>query len=463
MFVGREKELRDLQRLYEEDSFQMFVLYGRRRVGKTTLLNEFCKGKGTIFYSAEQSSRKSNLDKFSQQIFSYYGETNLQPFLDWEKAFSYIEEKQEGERLIVVLDEFPYLAQQDPSMISVLQHLIDHKLCFGRLFLILCGSYMGFMEKEVLGAESPLFGRRTAQLKLKTFVFFTAKEMMKGFSLEDQMLLYGILGGTPMYLARLNPKRSLQENITDLFLMPTGYLYEEPMLLLRQEVQEPSVYYSIMEAIASGAVRANEIAQKTGEEAAKCLKYIRVLAELGMLWKEVPFGEKYTSRKTMYGIADFMFRFWFRYVSENRTLLETGAQKAVWEKRILPDLNHYMGLVFEEICKEYLMRENSEGRLPILFTKLGRWWGSNPVTRQQEEIDLIAQDGTRYIFAECKWRREKADYGILIDLQRKADVFCGKREETFYFLFSKGGFTETLKEMAVKDKHLLLISMEELL
>ena len=252
MFVGREKELRDLQRLYEEDSFQMFVLYGRRRVGKTTLLNEFCKGKGTIFYSAEQSSRKSNLDKFSQQIFSYYGETNLQPFLDWEKAFSYIEEKQEGERLIVVLDEFPYLAQQDPSMISVLQHLIDHKLCFGRLFLILCGSYMGFMEKEVLGAESPLFGRRTAQLKLKTFDFFTAKEMMKGFSLEDQMLLYGILGGTPMYLARLNPKRSLQENITDLFLMPTGYLYEEPMLLLRQEVQEPSVYHHGGDCVRSG-------------------------------------------------------------------------------------------------------------------------------------------------------------------------------------------------------------------
>ena len=256
MFVGREKELRDLQRLYEEDSFQMFVLYGRRRVGKTTLLNEFCKGKGTIFYSAEQSSRKSNLDKFSQQIFTYYGETNLQPFLDWEKAFSYIEEKQEGKRLIVVLDEFPYLAQQDPSMISVLQHLIDHKLCFGRLFLILCGSYMGFMEKEVLSAKSPLFGRRTGQLHMKPFDYLTSAEFMPGFSNEEKLTLYGAAGGTAMYLGLVNRDKTLAENIEDMFLKPTGYLYEEPQLLLRQEVQEPGVYNAVIEAIAVPAALA---------------------------------------------------------------------------------------------------------------------------------------------------------------------------------------------------------------
>ena len=463
MFVGREKELKDLQTLYQEERFQMFVLYGRRRVGKTALLQEFCKDKETIFYSAEQSNRKINLDKFSEQIFAYYGEENLQPFSSWEKAFLYIEEQQAGKRLMVVLDEFPYLVQQDAQIMSTLQHLIDHKLCHGRLFLVLCGSYMGFMEKEVLGSKSPLFGRRTAQLKLTPFDFFDARKLMEHYPPEEQMLFYGMFGGTAMYLNRLDEGKTLRENVTDLFLKPTGYLYEEPLLLLRQEVQEPGIYYSVMEAVAQGAVRANEMAQKTGEEAAKCLKYIHVLNELGMIYKEVPLGEKQTSRKTIYGISDFMFRFWFRYVSDNRTLLETGAQDVVWEKRVKPDLNHYMGLVFEKICKEYLLRKNSRGELPLLFTKIGRWWGTDKKKHSQVEIDLVAQDRQSFLFGECKWRNEKTDYSVLQTLREKADIYAPEREQTCYFLFSKSGFTDAVEEAAKETENLFLISMEDLI
>ena len=463
MFVGREKELKELQTLYQEERFQMFVLYGRRRVGKTALLQEFCKDKETIFYSAEQSNRKINLDKFSEQIFAYYREENLQPFSSWEKAFLYIEEQQAGKRLMVVLDEFPYLVQQDAQIMSTLQHLIDHKLSHGRLFLVLCGSYMGFMEKEVLGSKSPLFGRRTAQLKLTPFDFFDARKLMEHYPPEEQMLFYGMFGGTAMYLNRLDEGKTLRENVTDLFLKPTGYLYEEPLLLLRQEVQEPGIYYSVMEAVAQGAVRANEIAQKTGEEAAKCLKYIHVLNELGMIYKEVPLGEKQTSRKTIYGISDFMFRFWFRYVSDNRTLLETGAQDVVWEKRVKPDLNHYMGLVFEKICKEYLLRKNSRGELPLLFTKIGRWWGTDKKKHSQVEIDLVAQDRQSFLFGECKWRNEKTDYSVLQTLREKADIYAPEREQTCYFLFSKSGFTDAVEEAAKETENLFLISMEDLI
>lgn len=462
MFIGRERELGELNKLYCGDNFQLLVLYGRRRVGKTTLLKEFCRGKDSIFFSAEQSNEKMNLEKFSAQVFAYYGETAIEAFQSWENAFLYINGRQKAERLVVVLDEFPYIANLNPSVLSVLQHLIDHRLQDGRLFLILCGSYMGFMEKEVLGAKSPLFGRRTAQLHMKPFDYRTSIKFLSGFGREEQLELYGAFGGTPMYLSRIQNDRSVRENITDLFLQPAGYLYEEPLLLMRQEVQEPGTYCAIIEAIASGASKANEIAQKTGENSAKCLKYISTLSELGILYRETPFGEKNSSRKTLYAVSDFMFRFWYRYVSRNKTLLETDAQDIVWKRRIEPDYSDYMGEVFERVCREYLLHQNSQGKLPILFTEIGRWWGTDAKTRTQVEIDLIAKDENDFIFCECKWRNELTDLSVLAKLKEKAAVFGGVQDKTYYYLFSKSGFTKAVLEEAQNNAHLRLISLNDL-
>lgn len=183
-FIGREKELSDLNELYLQDKFQLFVLYGRRRVRKTTLLNEFCKDKDTVFYSAEQSNDKLNLEKFSSLVFGFYGENNLEPFSSWTNALSYIDERQNGKKLVIVIDEFTYLVRKNKALLSELQHLIDHKLVNGNLFIILCGSYMGFMEKEVLGSKSPLFGRRTAQPHMKPFNYRTSCKFLDGFSVR---------------------------------------------------------------------------------------------------------------------------------------------------------------------------------------------------------------------------------------------------------------------------------------
>lgn len=462
-FIGRENELADLNGMYMQHSFQMFVLYGRRRVGKTTLLNEFCKGKKHIFYSAEQSNDKLNLEKFSSLVFQYYHETNLEPFSSWTNALSYIDERQQEKRLVIVIDEFPYLVRKNRALLSELQHLIDHKLKNGNLFIVLCGSYMGFMEKEVLGSKSPLFGRRTGQLHMKPFAYQTAVKFLDKFSAEEKLALYGAFGGTPLYLQQVNMEESFEENLKRTFLKNTSYLYEEPLLLLRQEVQEPGVYSAIIEAIAGGYTKANEIATKIGEEPAKCLKYIKILCELGILYKETPFGEKETSRKTIYGISDFMFRFWYRYVFTNRTLIETGAKEAVWLRRIQPDYNNYMGLVFEKICMDYLTEQNAKGELPILFTSIGRWWGTNSAARAQVEIDLIANDGKEYLIGECKWRNEKLDMAVLQTLKEKADVFSKTRGRTWFVLFSKSGFTQTVIEEAKKDDSLILVNLSDLM
>lgn len=462
-FIGREKELNDLNELYQQNRFQLFVLYGRRRVGKTTLLNEFCKDKDSIFYSAEQSNDKLNLEKFSVQVFSFYQETNLEPFSSWTNALSYIEERQKGKRLILVIDEFPYLVRKNRAVLSELQHLIDHKLKGGNLFIVLCGSYMGFMEKEVLGSKSPLFGRRTGQLHMKSFNYQTAVKFLGGFTDVEKLELYGAFGGTPLYLQQVNPKETFEENIMRAYLKNTSYLYEESLLLLRQEVQEPGVYSAIIESIASGYTKANEISTKIGEDAAKCLKYIKTLCELGILYKETPWGDKESSRKTIYGISDFMFRFWYRYVFTNRSLVETGASKAIWVKKINPDYSNYMGIVFEKVCMDYLKEQNARGELPFLFTSIGRWWGTNPVTRNQIEIDIVANDNKDFLIGECKWRNEKLDVTILRQLKEKADIFHKNRENTWYVLFSKSGFTETVIEEAKKDKNILLVDVDRLM
>ena len=462
MFIGREKELADLNDMYLQDKFQLFVLYGRRRVGKTTLLNEFCKNKNNIFYSAEQSNNKLNLEKFSNLVFQYFNENTLEPFSSWENAIVYINERMNNKRLILVFDEFPYLVKKNKALLSELQHLIDHKLQYGNLFIILCGSYMGFMEKEVLGSKSPLFGRRTGQLHMKAFDYYTTLQFLQDFTLEDKLKFYGAFGGTPLYLQQIRSDCDFETNIKNSFLKTTAYLYEEPLLLLRQEVQEPGVYSAIIEAIANGYSKSNEISTKIGEETAKCLKYINILCELGILYKETPFGEKESSRKTLYGISDFMFRFWYRYVFGNRTLIETSAVQPLWEKKISPDYSDYMGVVFEKICKDYLMIQNSKGNLPIMFTKIGRWWGNDPARHIQSEIDLIASDGKDYLICECKWKNEKLDMPVLNALFEKADAFKKVRRKTWYVLFSKSGFTKAVKDASVKDSRIILIDINDL-
>ena len=462
-FIGREKELAELNDLYIQDKFQLFVLYGRRRVGKTTLLNEFCKGKDAIFYSAEQSNNKLNLEKFSRLVFNFYGEDNLEPFASWGNAFSYINERQKDKRLILVIDEFPYLVRKNKALLSEMQHLIDHKLKNGKLFIVLCGSYMGFMEKEVLGSKSPLFGRRTGQLHMKPFNYQTSMKFLDRFSNEDKLKLYGAFGGTPLYLQQIQPDNSFEENIKKAFLRVTAYLYEEPLLLLRQEVQEPGVYSAIIEAIAGGYTKSNEISTKIGEDSAKCLKYIKTLCELGILYKETPFGEKESSRKTIYGISDFMFRFWYRYVFANRTLVETGAQQVIWEKRIEPNYSSYMGLIFERICSDYLTAQNAKGKLPFLFTSIGRWWGTNPKTRTQVEIDLVANDGKDYLICECKWRNEKTDLSVLKELKDNADIFNKKRDNTWFVLFTKAGFTDAVIKEAEADPNIILVDINKIM
>ncbi len=447
MFYCREEELRLMNLRYEKDRFECIVIYGRRRVGKTALINEFCKDKPTIFFSALNASSQENLEALSRAIFACKtpGTVSAPVYGSYDDALNEITAMSRERRLVFVIDEYPYLARAEQSVSSRLQHIIDHQWQDGRLYLILCGSSMSFMEYQVLGYESPLYGRRTAQFKLQALTYREMTVFYPALSFQDQALLYGVTGGIPHYINKLDVEDDLDEAILDNLFEPSSYLFEEPENLLKQELREPAVYNSVLSAVAGGASRANEIATKVGIESAVCAKYLKVLIDLGILKRETPAGEK-PGRKTVYTIEDNFFRFWYRFVSRNMSLVNAGRIRPVYERAVKSAYPDYMGLIFEKMCREYLLRYANE--LPIVLREVGQWWGSDSQTHQEIQIDIVGLpvEGNAYLIGSCKYRNEKVGVEELKLLQKYASVF--RADGLFYYyIFSKSGFTPALEEL----------------
>ena len=460
MFIGREKELGNLNRLYASDKFEFAVIYGRRRVGKTAIINEFTKEKPSICFTGVETNEKQNLENFSKCILEYVTKKPANTSFDsFQTALEYVFELAEDERIVLVIDEYPYVARASKSLASTLQLLIDKYKDTSKLFLILCGSSMSYMEDQVLAYKAPLYGRRTAQFKVQPFEFQEACQYFNHLSDEDKALAYGIVGGTPQYLLQLNDKLSIEDNIKNTYLNPVSFIYEEPQNLLKQEVREPAVYNAIIAAIANGYSKMSEISTKVGEDTSVCATYIKNLISLGIVKKETPFGEDST-RKTIYSIEDNMFRFWYRFVPENTSIISRGATDLAYN-RIKPHLSDYMGGVFEDICKQYLWSLLLTGKCTIDFTDIGRWWGTNPKTRQQVEIDIMGTaDKNTALFGECKWTNEKVDLGVLTGLVEKSKLF--HYTNMHYYLFAKNGFTIGCVEKAEEIGNVILVSYEDM-
>ncbi len=461
MFIGRERELASLNRLYTSDKFEFTVIYGRRRVGKTALINQFINDKRAIYFMGVESNAKQNLENFSKNIMEFgIGIQAETSFVSFQAALEYVFKLAEKERLILVIDEYPYVARSSKSLASTLQLLIDKYKDCSKLMLILCGSSMSYMEDHVLAYKAPLYGRRTSQMKILPFDFADTCRYFKNFSSEDQAMVYGIVGGTPQYLLQMDDTLSVEDNIKNTFLNPTSSLFEEPENLLKQEVREPALYNAIITAIATGASRMAEISTKVGENTSVCATYLKNLMALGLIQKETPYGEK-ASRKSIYTIDDNMFRFWYRFVPENNSIIGRGATNLAY-KRIEPHLSDYMGKVFEEICKQYLWKLLLSGESPVDFKELGRWWGTEPSTRSQTEIDIMGeQDKDTALFGECKWTNQKVDVGVLETLVRRSKIF--HYSEVQLYLFAKNGFTKGCVEAADKMGNVTLVLYKNLL
>lgn len=462
MFIGRERELNFLNGLYQSNRFEFVVLYGRRRVGKTALITHFIEDKSAIYFMGVESNAKQNLENLSMSILEYISgiKDTETTFASFQAALDAVFQLAQNKRIILAIDEYPYVARASKSLASTLQLLIDKYKDRTNLMLILCGSSMSYMEDQVLAYKAPLYGRRTAQIRLQPFDFDESCAYARGFSAEEKALAYGIMGGTPQYLLQLNDGLSIEQNIKNTFLNPISSIYEEPINLLKQEVREPAVYTAIITAIATGASRMSEISNKVGEDTNVCSIYLKNLIALGIVQKETPYGEK-ASRKSIYSIDDNMFRFWYRFVPENASLIARGATDLVY-KRIEPHFSDYMGKVFEEICKQYLWKRLLKGECPVEFTSLGRWWGNDPVRRCQAEIDIMGeQDRDTALFAECKWTNEKVNLAVLETLIERSKLFSYKK--IYYYLFSKTGFTKGCAEKAEELGNVVLVTYKDII
>lgn len=460
MFVGRTKELETLESLYKKDKFEFVVIYGRRRVGKTALINKFIEHKKAIYYVGVESNERQNLENFSKCIIEFESKIDTKTtFGSFQYALDYVFNLSLKKRFILVIDEYPYVARAVKSLSSTLQLLIDKYKDKSHLMIILCGSSMSYMEDNILSYKAPLYGRKTSQIEITPFTFAETCSYLNDFSKEDKAVLYGVFGGTPQYLLQIDHKLSVEDNIKNNFLNPNSSLYEEPLNLLKQEVREVSLYNAIIGAIASGASKMSEISNRIGVETNLCSTYLKNLLTLGIIIRETPYGED-ISRKAIYSLSDNMFRFYYRFVIENYSLISRGGKDIAY-RRIKPYLSNYMGKVFEDICKQYLWKLLLEEKSPIEFNSLGRWWGNNPFEKKQVEIDIMAkQDKNTALFSECKWTNEKIDSSLLLSLINKSKIFSYKN--VYYFLFSKSGFTDACIELTKAKKNVFLISYNDM-
>ncbi|MDE6971596.1 MAG: ATP-binding protein [Lachnospiraceae bacterium] len=461
MFIGREQELKKLNRMYQSDKLEAAVIYGRRRVGKTTLINEFCKDKKTIFFAAQENSADQNLETLSHAVMEVSaGESAAyMVFRSFSDAFAKVAEMAKSERIILVIDEYPYLAQADRGISSLLQNYLDHQFKGTQLFLILCGSSMSFMENQVLGYQSPLYGRRTAQFKIQPFDYLDTGKWFPDYSYEDKAFMYGISGGIPMYLEQFSPKMTVEENLLENMFDKNAVLFEEPSNLLKQELREPAMYNAVVTAAASGKTKLSEIASTVGVETGLCTKYIANLITLGIIKRETPVTDP-NSKRPIYLIEDQFFRFWYTFVPKNMSAILSGRMEGSYASRVGSRLPDYMGLVFEKMCRDYILYHDDE--LPFAIGDVGQWWGGNPKTRKQVQIDVVATsaEDDSGIVGSCKFRENPVSDSELELMEEYADAM-GHFGQRFYYFFSKSGFAASMTKQG-SSRELRLITLKDM-
>jgi len=452
MFIDRKAELANLEAHYLSGHAELFVLYGRRRVGKTELLRQFCSDKPHAFFIATLSSDRDQLAAFSQDIWrlTHVDAPEGFTFPGWESAFRALADL--PGRPIVVLDEFTYLISGNKAIPSLLQKTWDEILRNTQVFLILCGSYVGMMEREILGYQAPLYGRRTGSYLLPALELPAAAAFFRAYTPVQQIEAWAVVGGMPYYLTAFSDQVDIFANIRSQVLDAQGTLRREPQLLLMEELREPRNYFSVLRAIAQGATRLNEIslAARIGDVTTTA-RYLDILQDLRVVSRRVPATESRPdkSKRGLYQITDAFLRFWFRYVHPNQGSLDLDLADAVLAQRVRPTFDQFVSGAFEDAARAYVAQLARANQLDFLPERVGSWWD------RPAEVDVVAvSDGDgALLLGECKWSVNPVGIDILDDLQQKRSLVDpgGRWPNVSYALFAKAGFTPALLARAAAE------------
>ncbi len=463
-FIGRQEELQALETAYQKDGFQMGVVYGRRRIGKTTLLRQFCTGERAVFFTARKTTVGRNVELFGQHaVKTLTPDHEPAAFQSFEELCDFLGAQSQSERLVVVIDEFPALAGKDRNILLTLQKYIDEHWQSGKMFLILCGASDGFMEKEVLGPGSPLGGRCTMQLKLEAFDYRQTALFLPSWPAYDQAVAYGLTGGVAQYISLFDENKSLEENIVSLFFSKSGPLYEEAKNAVVLAFQEEEKIGRILELLAAGANQVREIAEESGIPSRNVSRYLKTLMEAGIVEHRHAMTEENNKKKSRYILADDMLRFWYRFIPEAVEAIESDEGRLYVQRNVRPKLAAFMESVFEKMCRQYTLGLGILGVFPCKVTSVGSWWGTNPGTREPMEIDVAGLDSTRReaVIGECRFRRGAMDRNALDAVQAWENARLKKVRVAQILFFSVSEFPDWLIEEAQNGK-IRLIRLEEM-
>lgn len=458
-FIDREAEMKTLEQEYKREGSSLVILYGRRRVGKTTLISEFIKNKNAMFFLASEESEVQNRNAFKEKAAAFIKSDLLMDasVSSWDTIFKAIMDTSFDTKPVIVIDEFQYIGKSNPAFPSVFQRIWEEILKNKSVMVILCGSLISMMESQTLNYDSPLYGRRTAQIKLKQIPFRYYKQFFPKKDENALIEMYSVTGGVPKYIELFRESDNIYEAIEQSILNPSGYLYDEPYFLLQQEVSEIGSYFSLIKAIAAGNSKLSAIATVLETKATSLTKYLKTLIDLDILEREVPVTEDNPekSKKGLYKIKDNYLRFWFAFVYPNMSFIESGNGEIVLSKIRKGLISNHTAFVYEDVCREKMWQLNAEEKWDFHFSKLGRYWDN------QTEIDIAAIDpeGKNLILGECKYWSEPVGINIVTALEEKGKTVEWNRQcrNTFYVLFSSGGFTKELEELAKVRKDVLLV------
>ena len=457
-FIDREEEMMTLQSEYERPGSSLVILYGRRRVGKTALISEFIKGKNALFFLASEESEAQNRTAFKEKAADFTGNELLRQFdaKSWDILFQTIMQTPFQEKPIIVIDEFQYIGKSNPAFPSIFQRIWEEQLKDRSVMVILCGSLISMMESQTLSYSSPLYGRRTAQIRLKQIPFRYYHEFFPDKSPRELVEYYSVTGGVPKYIELFSESDDIYHAIQKNILNRSGYLYDEPHFLLQQEVSEIGNYFSVIRAIAAGNSKLSAISTVLEVKSTSLTKYLKTLIDLDILEREVPVTEENPekSKKGLYKIKDNYLRFWFAFIYPNMSFIESGNSAIVLDKIRKSMVSGHTAFVYEDVCREQMWKLNANGSWPFHFSKLGRWWDS----RNEIDIAAIDPDGSNLILGECKFWQEPVGSNILYALEQKAAAVEWRkdRRHTWLILFSAAGFTDELKEIAKSRSDLIL-------
>lgn len=461
IFVDRDAELRALEREYVREGSSFVVVYGRRRVGKTELISQFIRDKRVLYYLATEEPELQNLESFQSVAADFLQSDLLRTarVSRWEDVFREIARAcgPAGERAVIVIDEFQYLGRANPAYPSIFQRVWDTMLKDANVMLILCGSLISLMRDQVLSEESPLYGRRTAQIRMGQIPFSHYREFLPGRSTRELVERYAVTGGVPKYIELFEDEKDVYSAISANVLDRSGFLYDEPNFLLQREVPDVGTYFALIRAIAGGAHRPNEISRDFGLKQTSLGKYLKTLIDLDVLEREVPVteGNPNKSKKSLYRIKDNFLQFWFRFVLPNLSYLETGRTSAV-ERRVRDHfIDGHLAYVYEDVCRERLWELTDSGELGFVLERVGRWWLGS------DEIDVVGLSAgeKRAVWGECKFWKDPVGANVLRTLEEKVARVPWERDTRAdsFALFSVSGFTDELRRIAAARGDVLLV------